>query len=355
MRRIEADFRALALAANPASVATPTAPQQDVIRLPRDTRTPVRGARTRMTWEGSPAARTAPLLPQDTFHRSAQATRRLEDAEASRELLEGLRRRGLGDHPRVRVLEAWQHAADRQADNRLGAPDLLNRLAEGIDRATTWLARLVLAPGDQVRRRQDRLQSVRTLLAAGQQPRALAILRQQALAHPGDLESRALLGKLLTDSGQYLEAEPHLATVVSNRPDSAEAWLAVGRLAYLRGQGAKAFEAFGQAWRLAPEASDTNAWLGIMAFDAGRMAEANRFLERAVGFDSGNSVARYYLGQTAMAAGDPLRARFQFDLVRKLQPTADLGASLTPEPALAGPRDTRSSWAMPRPRTAGVR
>ncbi|MBM3258553.1 MAG: hypothetical protein FJY99_02255 [Candidatus Sericytochromatia bacterium] len=358
MRRIEADFRALALPANPASMGAPTTAQQaEVIRLPRDVRTPVRGARTRMNWEGSPAARTAPLLPHDEFHRSAKATRRLEEAEASQELLEGLRRRGLGDHPRVRVLEAWQQATGDQVRDLPGqeADNLLGQLAEGVDRLTLWLSRLFLAPGDQARQRQDRLQQIRSMVASGQQDRALALLRQQARAHSGDLETRAMLGGLLTDMGHYLEAEPHLEAVADQRPNRAEAWLAVGRLAYLRGQGSRAFEAFGKAWRLAPEASDTNAWLGIMAHDAGRMAEANRFLERAVGFDPGNSVARYYLGRTAMAEGDALRARFQFDLVKKLQPAADLRQSLTPEPALTAPRDPRSGWTMPRPRVAGVR
>ncbi|MEB3299190.1 MAG: tetratricopeptide repeat protein [Candidatus Sericytochromatia bacterium] len=356
MRRIEADFRALATPVTQASVATPvSAAPAETLRLPRDTRTLTRGGRTRMTWEGSPAARTAPLIRGDHFQRSPEATRRFEDDLAMRDLLEGLRLKGMGDHPRVRVLEAWQAAGGLGQVIGKSSSDPLARVAKAIDKMTVWMTRLLLAPTDQKGQKQDQLSQVRSHLESGAVDRALAMLRQICRAHPDDLDARALLGELLTDRGEYLEAAGHLDHVAEGRPNRASSWIAVGRLAYQRGQSAKAFEAFGEAWRLSPEASDTNAWLGIMAHDAGRLPEATRFLERAVALDSGNSVARYFLGRTAMAEGDSLRARFQFELVQRLQPTANLTSSLHPEPALTPPRKDGSAWAMPRPRAAGLR
>jgi cytochrome c-type biogenesis protein CcmH/NrfG len=216
---------------------------------------------------------------------------------------------------------------------------------------------MVQAPAERIAHRKALLKEIRARTASGDTrgaTRRLVLLLQR---DPDDVEAHARLGRVFMEQGDLAGAEGHLRAVAEKRTADPAAHLALGEWHYHRGEPAEALIAFGKALRLKPEHADVNAWLGILAYEGDRPVEAQRFLERAVGFDGNHAVARFYLAQASLALGDKLRARFQLDLVRRLEPAADLERFSRDLPKAIPARTgglTYTGWVVPRPgRLAG--
>ncbi len=392
-RRVDHEFRAAIVKpgllphAN-AAVADPLARFQ----LPRDTRTLTRGVRGSLRWSQTRLGRNVRpeqrpqadrLVLSDEARNGRRGPSGGQDADLASaqdtldELLAQLRSRGLSGHPRTRALTQLREriSLERQALARSGrgsnraastgplaeppfktAPQQAATDASGGFRAAfadLWdsLLGLIQRPDEKAAHRSAILKEVRESTAKGDRQGATRRLTQLLARDPKDAEAHARLGRLLLDAGELDAAEPHLRQAADNSPRDPARQIALGELHYHRGDPQEALMAFGKALRLQPEHSDTNAWLGILAHEGDRPVEAQRFLERAIAFDPNHVVARFYLAQVSLAQGDKLRADFQLDIVRKLEPTADLARFDSDEPPALPARTGTAAftgWVVPR-------
>lgn len=373
--------------------------------MPRDTRSLTRGVRGTLRWSQTRLGRNVrpDLQPEhDRLVLSEEARRgkfrgesraegpagrQAADLASARETLEELlaelRRRGLGNHPRTRALVLLRNrlAREEQALSRqaargrapatgpLGESPFPGESGRTITEESggfmeacgdLWdtLLGLIQAPAERAAHRLAVLEEVRQRTERGDVRGATRRLRLLLARDPRDAEAHARLGRLLMDAGQYDAAEPHLRAAADARPRDPASHIALGELHYHRGDPREALVSFGKALRLRPEHSDTNAWLGILAHEGDRPVEAQRFLERAIAFDPNHAVARFYLAQVSLAQGDKLRADYQLDIVRKLEPAADLARfDAEARPALPARTDTApyTGWVVPKAgRMAGM-
>lgn len=265
-------------------------------------------------------------------------------------MLAELRRRGFAEHPRARALTLLQTKIVRERKQRPPARDAVPTLREDAEDLLEKMLSIVRSPEQRAERRGRWLQEARSMEAKGDERGATRTLQRLIALDPSDTEAHASLGKLLLKAGDFDLAAPHLEAWTLSRAGEAAAHLALGELHYKRGDSADSLESFAKALRLVPEHSDANAWLGILAHEGNRPIEAQRFLERAIAFDPNHAVARFYLAQVSLAQGDKLRADYQLDIVRRLEPKADLARfedSAGAIPATTGnPR--YSGWVLPR-------
>jgi len=267
-------------------------------------------------------------------------------------LMAGLSRRHLDGHPRARALARLrdrmkQDLASRQAPEQDAAK--LDRLLAAFRHAVNVVVDLPLRPDERAAHHRILLDGIRKRLDGGDRAGAERRLRHLVRLDPADAAPRVQLGRLLLDSGRLDEAREHLEAAIDRAPRDPAALLALGELYYRTGNMQGAATAFGKAQRVAPALADAHAWLGLLAHEASRPEEAQRLLERAVALEPGHAAARFYLAQVSLALGDTLRARFQLDIVRKLEPAADL-ARFESNDSAALPARTgwHGGWIVPK-------
>jgi Tfp pilus assembly protein PilF len=281
------------------------------------------------------------------------------------EILGELNRRGMRNHPRARALQALKQRLEqeRMARPPLKKPEEQTTTveSEGFMEALggIWdsLLGLVQNPDEKAAHRKILLKQIRVKTDQGDFKGAERTLKMLLARDPQDAEAHARLGRMYLDAAEPAAAEPHVKAAAELRPRDPAAQILLGEFHYQRGEPQEALVAFGKALRSKPEHSDANAWLGILAHEGDRPIEAQRFLERAISFDPNHAVARYYLAQVSLAQGDSLRARYQLDIVRKLDPAADLSRfdrDVPPGlPARTGAQPY-VGWVVPKPgRLAG--
>ncbi len=336
--------------------------------LPRDSRTATEGVRGKLRWSQTRLGRNVrpgPGLRADRLDLSEDARRRGAGGDLAAaqdmldEILAELGRRGMAQHPRTKALLLLKHRLQAEAGPGQAAaetpaqPGWLDLLGDMWD----TLLGMVQQPAERAEHRKVLLKEIRERTDQGDTRGATRRLELLLQRDPGDAEAHAQLGRMLMDQGDLAGAEPHLRAAAEARPGDPARHIALGELAYHRGDPPEALVAFGKALRLRPEHSDANAWLGILAHEGDRPVEAMRFLERAIAFDPNHAVARYYLAQVSLAQGDKLRAGYQLDIVRRLEPAADLERFAHDEPK-ALPAHTGNvaytGWVVPKPgRLAG--
>ncbi len=155
------------------------------------------------------------------------------------------------------------------------------------------------------------------------------------------LHARLLLAGQLVRQGRGAEAVAQLRQLVRDYPESASAWLGLGRALVQQEHYRAAEQALREAARLDPGRAEVPFYLGVALFQQGRSADAVPFFRRAIGLRPDHAVAQYNLGQCLKAQGDLQGAEDAFAAAVRGKPHyaqahAALGALL----AQAGRRDS---------------
>jgi tetratricopeptide (TPR) repeat protein len=196
----------------------------------------------------------------------------------------------------------------------------LGRLAAQRNDWPNSLTHLQRAAGDPLTQ-----QRARTLLAEvyWRQGDRAAAEREQRLAAdlPADPElpdpffeelaglrvgKQAKLGRASTLLGQnrVVEAVALLEQLVRDYPDSASAWLGLGRALIQQERYGAADQALRQAARLDATRVEVQFYLGVARFQRGNTREAAAFFRRATELRPDHALAQYDLGQCLKAQGD---------------------------------------------------
>jgi tetratricopeptide (TPR) repeat protein len=121
--------------------------------------------------------------------------------------------------------------------------------------------------------------------------------------------------------GRQEEALRLLEQLVKDRPDSAEAWLLLGRRRVETGQFRDAESALEQhALRLAPEKVDGWFNLGLAKFVLEKWKEAADCFQKALHYKPDHALAHYNLGHCHLKRGDRAAAAAEFRLALQCRP-----------------------------------
>jgi tetratricopeptide (TPR) repeat protein len=139
---------------------------------------------------------------------------------------------------------------------------------------------------------------------------------------------------------RVMEAVSLLQELVRDYPDSASAWLGLGRALIQQERYRAAEPALREAARLDPARVEVQFYLGVALFQLGRTRDAADFFRRAVQMRPDYALAQYNLGQCLKAQGDRGGAIAAFSEAVRYKPHyaqahADLGELL----ALDGRRE----------------
>jgi tetratricopeptide (TPR) repeat protein len=120
--------------------------------------------------------------------------------------------------------------------------------------------------------------------------------------------------------GRAGEAVGLLQQAVHDYPDSASAWLGLGRALVQQERYPAAEKALRQAARLDAERVEVQFYLGVALFQQGRTTEAAPFFRKATDLRPGYALAYFNLGQCLMAQGDRTGAIAAFQAVVRYKP-----------------------------------
>ncbi len=137
---------------------------------------------------------------------------------------------------------------------------------------------------------------------------AIAAAERAAAAYPDDGLTHALLGAAFYNMGRSSEAEKHLRRCLELRPQQADAYEILARIAYERGDPELAVRHGSEALRRGATSPEVVNQLGRALMDLGRAAEAADLLERAAASRNASGETLYLLGQARMQCGDFARA-----------------------------------------------
>ena len=121
---------------------------------------------------------------------------------------------------------------------------------------------------------------------------------------PGNPYVELRLGAALADRGECDAAERHLRASIRSGVPTADPFLALAYCYKQRGAAAAAERALTSADRAEPGNPVVAANLGLIAFDAGRMADAIAHLDRAVTRDPDLHMARFFLARAYARSGN---------------------------------------------------
>jgi tetratricopeptide (TPR) repeat protein len=216
------------------------------------------------------------------------------------------------------AIEALQQAKRRDASfaaayEGLGDAYLVDgRRDEAI---TQWTEGVEMVPGDVKMRRK----LVELMLEDGRAAAARDMLAPARDSAPGDAGLMVLEGLVLERLGNNEGARRMLrrALDAGGLADRGRVAMLLGGLAAQAEQHEEAAEAFrtaAEAFEGGTPAGQALAYHGLALFRAGRYLDAVEPLERAVGFDPNQLIARYTLGVLYLDyVGDSAKARQQFD------------------------------------------
>jgi tetratricopeptide (TPR) repeat protein len=153
---------------------------------------------------------------------------------------------------------------------------------------------------------------------------------QERLADPSLRRSRSALLQRREVQGHLEKARQALRAAIVADPSLAEAYLRLGRLAWRLGEEGDARSALEQVLtrdHTRGEVFLAHLFLGRVHEDAGRLEEAARSYEAALGLEVNSQSARLALSHVHLRRGDASRARAETE--RALRPA---GARLRPDP-----------------------
>ncbi len=308
----------------------------DVSRLTRGVRTTQTWAKTRLTRNLDPTLDPDNLKLSENWRKVR--TEKLVDPDARlvqetgeqlETFLKELEERGLAKHPQYEQLsklrDSLKRIAEREARRERPKADKDDpSLGEAAEDLWDKVMELLLGPGAGQNKAQERYEQGLAFAKLGKRKEAIRSFKRALEANPDHVDTHAKLGRLLLETQRFADAERHLQTAASYRPRDYQLQLGLGELYYQLGETELSRQSFFQASQIAGNHSDPHAWLGVLAYEQSRLGEAAMSLEKAVQMDPSNAVARFYLAQVAFQLNDPLRGNFQLQMVKRLNPTADL-------------------------------
>lgn len=230
-------------------------------------------------------------------------------------MLSELRQKGLEGQEEYRELADYEQQFSRLIEERRGDPrTVLEACLKLVLHPSAWEARLQGL-------RQEALQCMRAQ-RFGQAKRLL----KTVLHFKEDPLANEALGRCyyaegnLKDAKQHLERATQFSAFSPTRVTGPSAFILLGKISHELGDRTAAKNAFGQAMLLDPNHAEPYSWLGVLAYEEGQTRESLHLLQRSISLDPLNSAARYYLAQISLQHNDLLRANFQMDFVKKIEP-----------------------------------
>ncbi len=166
-------------------------------------------------------------------------------------------------------------------------------------------AHSLLAEGHQRRGRAAEAARERGLAANAPAPLEAVdpVLEELSRLRVGRQASLVRASKLLKQ-GQARAASALLLETVRDYPDSASAWLGLGRALVAQKDHRGAERALRRALELAPALVEAHFYLGVALFEQGRTREAAGPLRQAVKLRPGHALAQYNLGHCLRRQGN---------------------------------------------------
>jgi tetratricopeptide (TPR) repeat protein len=190
---------------------------------------------------------------------------------------------------------------------------LMARPKEAISRLEPLAAQTPAPPG--VRQRLARAHA-----AAGDRPKAHAIVAELTKQNPRDAEAQLIKGQLLSDEGHRDEALAAVRSAVEADPTSVRAQFALGQLYVARGDSAGAEAAFREVLKLNPRAAAAQVALARLQLAGGNAAESVRAADDAAKTEPGSVAAKLALVRALLATKDLDRAERELATLRRDYP-----------------------------------
>lgn len=151
-----------------------------------------------------------------------------------------------------------------------------------------------------------RLYLVRTL--AGEGKEALADLKRWVTDHPGHIDTRMQLGRVLVDQGDYGGAVKEFQIVLGLTPSNPLAANSIAWAYYKTGNLTQAMRFAEGAHKLAPDNPYISDTLGGLLLQQGKNKEALELLAKAATVLKDSPEVRYHYGAALARSGDKARA-----------------------------------------------
>ena len=203
------------------------------------------------------------------------------------------------------VLERGKVKADVTADLLVALGRAYQRQKKWTKAETATREALVLDPAHV----GAHVQLGEIYLALGWPASGLDCFRQAAALAPGDALPRVRLVRGLCDNGQVAEAEDACLRFISETPEEAQLWLALGRVFEKQGKHREAFTTYGQALTLDPASAAAWACQGKLFCEFGQFDAAAQSCRKALELDGDDPLAHAYLGIALSHLGDGDGAR----------------------------------------------
>lgn len=163
------------------------------------------------------------------------------------------------------------------------------------------------------------------LAQTGERDEAIRFLNRALSAAPDDIAIIDKLAAVLRQAGRLDDAERHLRRGLALHPKSPDLLVSTGQV--LRAQGrAEAAECASLALTLAPENVDALVLAGLVLRDAGKMAEATTYFERAVAAKPERAASHVALAESLFAAGRLAEAAAEYEWRWQQVPMPELPA-----------------------------
>lgn len=160
--------------------------------------------------------------------------------------------------------------------------------------------------------------AVDELLRTGRFAEAEIRLRETLRSSPG-AETKAALAAALAGQFRWGDAEPLIADACARNPRKSQWWVLLAKCRFERGACEAAGEALDKALALSPDADTLDA-RAACAMQAGRPADAEPLLRRALTASPSHVSARVRLGRLLVDAGKHADALPHFDAALAVEP-----------------------------------
>jgi tetratricopeptide (TPR) repeat protein len=158
------------------------------------------------------------------------------------------------------------------------------------------------------------------LESTGDLKQAAAEWRQMQELLPHSCEPYYQAGRVLSELGQWSEAEEALTKAVTLRPRLAEGWFELGGVHLSTKEFASALQNYDHAWQLDPENATYCAYAGKALSKLNRHTEAVRCYRQAIQLQPDLWEAHFALGEELSAAGQFSGAENEYAQVIRLRP-----------------------------------
>jgi len=162
----------------------------------------------------------------------------------------------------------------------------------------------------------------RAYAAAGDAPRAKALVEQVLAGNPSAVDAQLLKGQLLLNDGHRDEAFDTVRTAAASNPESAEAQFALARLYASRGDVPAAEAAYREVLRINPRAAAAQVAIANLQLSSGKKEASLKTVEEVTRAQPKNVEARLVLVRSLLTSKDLQRAERELNELRTAYPNA---------------------------------